>query len=186
MSFSLFFVVAGCAALGGYLAGRAAKKQHAEAAARHDAGDDDDTWKAGDVLSFAGEDDVVLAAEERWVRGGAEVARMFTSELGTVVLCLPPPDAAVLTLTPADLAVTDPPPGKLEIDGRVLSRRALVTLDGDADGDAAPMKLADYTDGIHAALVITGDGPPRVFAGKRHRAQDVDRLPGQKKRSSGE
>ena len=172
MSLSLFFVVAAGAALGGYLAGRAAKRRHALDAARATP-QSDAPWGEGDVLSLPGGDDVVLAREERFVRASTDVARLYTPDVGPVIVLLPPPDATVLELEPVDLDLPVPPPSTIEIEHRTFERRSLITLD-----DEREAQIADYAADDRAAFVIVdGAAPTRVYAGRRHEARDVERLP---------
>ncbi len=167
MSLVLFAVVAGSAALGGYLAGRAARRRAPTPDETRDA-----PWTTGDVLCFPGGTDVVLAREERVLRGDVELARLYESDREVVVL-LPPPDARVLLLVPHTLEIATPPPSALELGGRTFERVARFEL------DPPRTHLAEYRDADAAALVLASPDGVRVWVGTRHRATDVDRLGGE-------
>lgn len=170
MSLTLFAVVAATAALGGYLAGRAARRRAPEPAPPAD----EAPWGEGDVLCFPGGTDVVLADERRMLRDGVEVVRTYTCGDGQFVALWPPPDAHVLLLRPVSVDVARPPPTRLEIGDRTLVRAAMLTLDAGQDA-----RVAEYRDGDAAALVLTSRDDARAWLGARHRAADVDRLAGE-------
>ena len=176
MSLALFAAVAGGAALAGYLAGRAARRRAPDLVAAAATQNEEPPWGDGDVLCFPGDHDVVLAGERRMLRDGAEVARMYVSEAGDVVVLWPPPDARVLLLRAIELDVASPPPSRLEVDGVALERTTMLSLDGD---DRA--RLAEYRSGDRAACVLCAVDGARVWAGRRHAAKDVDRRPREKR-----
>ncbi|MCC6645849.1 MAG: hypothetical protein IT374_09800 [Polyangiaceae bacterium] len=172
MSWTWFLALAGGSALGGFLAGRAARSRGDAADAPTPA-----PWGDGDVLCFPDGADVVLAGERRLLRDDVEIARMYEAETGGVVVLWPPPDARVCLLRALSLEIASPPPTRLELDGAVLDRCGLWTLDGGAH-------LAEYRGARRSAVALGQRGDTRVWEGTRHAASDVDRLPGAARRSS--
>jgi len=128
----------------------------------------------------------------RWPRGALLIhqggslhcALLLSSEDGRqqAVVSFAPPERQILWLLEVELAMPPSPPGRIEIDGRLLDREALFPAMVSARGEATPAVAGNAMFAVYdgsvgdAAVVLQGGDHTLVYYGRRLHPDDYDRL----------
>src|SRR5690606_35903259 len=96
-------------------------------------------------------------------------------------VAMAPPDRCLYWLRQEALELPSSPPARLEINGCLLDRRKLLTVDLEAAGDDAPdlgeqARFALYRDRMGDAAVVLEAAQTRIWYGRRLSPDDYDTL----------